>query len=83
MIRASAFALRPDVITRSSEGGLTMNLIMWLMPYGGDRMVGRTKRAGRDEDATVGGEAGDAVNACGSDGFGQGHGWQDGGEVPG
>ena len=40
MIRASAFALRPDVITRSSEGGLTMNLIMWLMPYGGDRMVG-------------------------------------------
>jgi hypothetical protein len=32
MIRALAFALRPDVNTRS--GGLTMNLIMWLIPYG-------------------------------------------------
>ena len=38
-----------------------MNLIMWLMPYGGDRMVGGTKWARRDEDATVGGEAGDSV----------------------
>jgi hypothetical protein len=34
MIRAMAFALRPDVITRSSGGGLTTNLIMWLIPYG-------------------------------------------------
>jgi hypothetical protein len=43
----------------------------------------RPKRAGGDAGGAVAGEAGDAVNARGLDGFGQRHGRQDSGESTG
>jgi hypothetical protein len=46
-------------------------------------LVGRATRAGRDQRRTVAGEAGDAVDAGGLNGLGEGHGRQDGGKSPG
>jgi hypothetical protein len=46
-------------------------------------VVGGATRACGDQGGAVAGEAGDAVNAGGVKGFGQGHRWQDGGESPG
>ena len=45
-----------------------------------DGMVGRAKRAGRDQRRAVAGEAGDAVDTRGLNGLGEGHRRQDGGE---
>ena len=39
-------------------------------------------REGRDQRRAGAGETGDAVDACGLEGFGEGHGRQDGGEPP-
>ena len=38
-----------------------------------DGVVGRAKRAGRDQRRTVAGQAGDAVNTRGPNGLGEGH----------
>jgi hypothetical protein len=50
-------------------------------PHIRDGVVGSAKRAGRDQLGAVVGEAGDAVDVCGLDGFGQGHRRRDGGGV--
>jgi hypothetical protein len=47
-----------------------------------DGVMGGATRAGRHQRGAVAGEAGDAVDACGLKGFGQGHRRQDGGESP-
>jgi hypothetical protein len=47
-----------------------------------DGVVGRAKRAGRDQRRAVASEARDAVDACGLNGLGEGHRRQDGGEPP-
>ncbi len=46
-------------------------------------VVGRAKRAGRDQRRTVAGAAGDAVDARGLKSLGEGHRRQDGGQSPG
>jgi hypothetical protein len=46
-------------------------------------LVGRATRAGSDQRRAVAGEAGDAVNPRGLNGFGEGHCRQDGGESAG
>ena len=48
-----------------------------------DGLVGRAKRAGRDQRRAVAGEAGDTMDARGLNGFGEGHRRQDGGESAG
>jgi hypothetical protein len=48
-----------------------------------DGMVGRATRAGRDQHRAIAGKAGDAVDARGRKGFGQGHRRQDGREPAG
>jgi hypothetical protein len=44
---------------------------------------GGAERAGRDPRRPVPGKASDAMDAGGVEGFGEGHGWQNGGEPPG
>jgi hypothetical protein len=46
-----------------------------------DRLVRGATRAGRHHRRAVVRQAGDAVDAGGLEGFGQGHWWQDGGEM--
>jgi hypothetical protein len=46
----------------------------------GDGVMGGEKRPRRDQRRAVAGEAGDAVDAGGFDGFGEGHCRRDGGE---
>ena len=46
-----------------------------------DGVMGGKERAGRDHGGAVAGEAGDAVNTYGFNGFRDGHRRQDGGEV--
>jgi hypothetical protein len=41
-----------------------------------DGVMGGTKRAGRHQRGAVAGEAGDTMDACGLNGFGQGRTWQ-------
>jgi hypothetical protein len=48
-----------------------------------DGVVGRATWTGRDPRRAVAGEAGDAVDARGLEGFRQGHGWEKGDEAPG
>jgi hypothetical protein len=48
-----------------------------------DRMVGGATRARRHQRGAAAGEAGDTMDACGLNGFGQGHRRQDGGQSPG
>src|SRR5262249_9706724 len=46
-------------------------------------LMGDTTRTGGDQGGAIASEAGDAVDARGLKGFGEGHGRQDGGESPG
>jgi hypothetical protein len=47
-----------------------------------DGVMGGAKRASRHQRGAVAGEAGNTMDACGLNGFGQGHRRQDGGESP-
>jgi hypothetical protein len=51
-------------------------------PCSRDRLMARAKRAGRDQRRAVAGEASDAVDTRGLEGFGEGHGRENGGEPP-
>jgi hypothetical protein len=51
-------------------------------PHIGEGVVRGATRPGRDQGRPVAREASDAMDACGFNGFGEGHGWQDGGESP-
>jgi hypothetical protein len=46
-----------------------------------DSVMGGPKGVGRDDRSAGAGEAGDTMDAGGLEGFGQGHWWQDGGEM--
>ena len=51
-------------------------------PHIRDGVMRGATRTGRDQRRAVAGQAGDAVDTGGLNGFGEGHGRQDGGEPP-
>jgi hypothetical protein len=76
------FIQKEHAMVRQGHLPLHWHLAPTDQPHVRNRVMGGLTWARRDAGRAVAGEAGDALDACGLEGFGEGHIRQDGGEPP-